>query len=112
MSKALKKLLSSAFFLLVILTFKSNICYSNTQDKIYILPSDTYVTDEGIFVNFEDVLLSVESLFSDKEGVYILADSLTPEARKWRTWTCPYCGYENSFLDSRCQNPSCPKNQE
>lgn len=93
------------------------VCQSNRVDasqdidqenrKIYLAPQDICINEEGIFIALQGDLVNVTTLFSDESGIYVL-DSSAPHIRNWRTWKCRHCGWVNSFLDNRCQNPDCP----
>lgn len=93
-------------FLFVFATFLLNQGFSD--EKIYISAENVYFSQNSIFVEINGELVNVSSLFTDEQGLHIRSNSIAPELKKWKTWTCPECGYENSFDDSVCQNSECP----
>lgn len=70
------------------------------EDKIYINPEAIIIHENKIYLNVDNNPITVSSIFSDDEGIYI---SKKKEEEK-KTWTCPTCGYENPYTSPICQN--------
>lgn len=82
------------------------------EEKIYVPPGSVYVAPTGIFLNINDEMVKVDQLFTDSQGVYVIADGMNPECVKWRYWQCPFCEQKNTITDKVCINPKCPSRQK
>lgn len=50
---------------------------SNLIDgKYYVLPEHVYVTERGIFLNVDNIVVEVESLAKDDQGLYVHKDKV------------------------------------
>lgn len=76
-------------------SFASN-THSNESQKFYVQSSDVKVANNGIFVNYEGIMLNVSAIFVDEMGSYISGLGV-----------CSYCHRPNDDL-GRCQNARCP----
>lgn len=66
------------------------------DSRVYIEPDSIYVAPNGIFLNLAGEWLQIQSLSSDKNGIFVSLREI--EAGIWGdTWKCPKrsCGYEN-----------------
>jgi hypothetical protein len=71
-----------------------------TYKKLYVDSEKIIISNNQLFLNLDNQLISLHSVFSDAHGVYLKA----PIADSW--WTC-ICGWEYSDEETRCQNPDC-----
>lgn len=81
----------------------------NLVEKIYLDPSKIEITNQQILVEIENVLVPAVALYSDPEGIYILAKRGREQGRcpegywecntcrgcsPWITVECDWCGYD------------------
>lgn len=71
------------------------------DNKIYLNPGMVYVAPEEILVNIEGQMVSVGSIGSDTEGVYVTAEEMASSA-KGGTWKCRWCNRVNVIEDRWC----------
>lgn len=76
-----------------------NTCVSSrSEDRIYLNPDRIFPTEEGLYLNLNDVdYVHLPILSSDRNGCYIPCVQIFN--------ICPGCGYEY-FV--RCTRPDCP----
>lgn len=68
------------------------------KDKLYLQEGQFAIHGSQFFVFVENQWEPTEALFSDKNGIYILA-------RKWyEPWDCSYCGVTNPPHRLTCWN--------
>jgi len=75
------------------------------EGKYYIYPGTVYIAPNGIFLNIDNDLVAISSVFSDKNGVYVTMEELKSVGR---TWICDVCYFDNpSYLQycDRCGSP-------
>ncbi len=76
-------------FLSLFCCFASLYCTEQVEDKIYLTNEQVSIQDQQLFVFVENQWRPTNALFSDGNGVYILA-------RSWyEPWECSFCGAVN-----------------
>lgn len=73
------------------------------EGKFYIFPGTVYVAPGGIFLNIENELVKISSVFSDIHGVYVTIEELRSVGK---TWICDICYFENPIYLKYCQTCS------
>jgi len=91
-------------FLFIISLFSLNNTFA--QDKNYVNPKNVTIADNGIFVNLDGLMITVNDIAYDEQGMYISSENLNNEDKQawicqnddclthnwsWRT-TCYKCG--------------------
>lgn len=76
------------------------------EGKYYIYPGTVYVAPDGIFLNIDNDLVEISSVFSDKNGVYVTIEELRSAGR---TWMCDVCYLDNPSYLQYCQNCGSPR---
>jgi hypothetical protein len=69
------------------------------HENVFVKPSQIYFSDNHeIFVLIDDVIMQVNCLYSNQQGIYI--------NMKTGYWVCPRCGGTNDLGDWDCNH--CP----
>jgi len=77
--------------------------------KQYVDPSQLTICNDGIFVNIDYNLIRVNNIEFDTKGVSFSQIDSNSTRSGITYWICPACGYRNSVLSNRCENPAgCP----
>src|SRR5262249_20817054 len=66
------------------------------NNKFYVEPGTVYVSPNEIMLNLSGNLLPIKALFSDSEGVFVLAEEIISAKAKEGVWYCAYCGEPNN----------------
>lgn len=83
----------------VFATDTQNCFIAQAGDKLYVNSKAIIITSDHFYLNVGDHLMSVSGLFADERGIFL---SKNRESEK--TWTCPVCGFENSYNSPICSN--------
>ncbi len=68
-----------------------------TSEKVYLDPSQIFLSDKGIFIMLDRGLVQVQGIGVDAKGLY--ADT--------SYWVCPRCSHENKSGYCDCHNDGC-----
>jgi NADH pyrophosphatase NudC (nudix superfamily) len=80
-----------------------------SEEKIYLNPDKIHATENGIFVNLNDVdFVCIPILHSDNQGCYISNSQELALSLDYHKY-CSECGKQYIYA---CTNPKCPKNQK
>lgn len=82
--------------------FSSPLNASENAEKFYISPEAISIESNGFVVFIDMQAMPVSAIHCDNNGYYITGNDYRP-----KSWTCPKCGYENSWLANWCKNPAC-----
>lgn len=82
----------------MLVCFTSLFSENKSEDRIYLDGNQIAFQNNQLFVFVENQWTTTNALFSDANGVYILA-------RKWyEPWECGYCGAVNPPTNFVCWN--------
>lgn len=83
----------AALFLLALAPVVS----ASADDKVYLTSNLVTVTDDGITLSLLNENISLEALYADEGGIYVLSDELYAKGY----WQCGYCNeYHPNNWDS------------
>ncbi len=74
------------------------------EDKVYIQPDSIYFLPNQIYVKMADDFIPIQQLSCDDSGIFIPIQNTRAGCgvRRWETWKCPRCDYENYEGINRC----------
>ena len=83
-----------------------SLCYleadDQVNDRIYIRPSQLMIGQNGIFINHNDIVMSVNFIACDELGIYFTTANF--ESEKYEAWICPnkVCLHPNVPWNTSC----------
>ena len=102
----LKKMafLASVFCMFISSVFASS---ADSDDRVYISKDIIELGDDGMYINVEDQLVPIGTIYHDEQGYYLSCEELIekgghPEPR----YHCPHCGQSHKWYEN------CPKRKK
>ena len=81
------------------------------QAKLYFDSNDLEISDNIIYIHFENNLVETNVIRTDQQGFYIFENDITSySTAREKEWKCPYC-YRWWPIGEKCKNPDCPTNK-
>jgi hypothetical protein len=66
------------------------------DNKFYVEPGTVYISPSEILLNLSGNLVPIKTLFSDREGIFVLAEEILSAKANEGVWTCDWCGELNN----------------
>ena len=73
-----------------------NLLREKIDNKFYIEPGTVYVSPKEILLNLSGNLVPIKNLFSDNEGIFVLAEEILSVQAREGIWTCYWCEEQNN----------------
>ncbi|WP_059360160.1 hypothetical protein [Parachlamydia acanthamoebae] len=98
----MKKNIYVYFFMILVFCYAVN---SFAEDKIYVEPNRIIVLNSGIFVEYNDVTVQVDSIHCDDQGIFLINSAIQSP----QEWVCGRCYSHNWPWEDTCYY--CRKNR-